>query len=455
MLIEIHRSQTVARKACILPNLSKQWASTLEKRVTDNYLFGDNRRRNEIFSTQEKFFGTVVFKLSELVESTEGGYSDELQKSSFKETANFQEPTKPTSLPEVESISPDSSSESNTLNSKDEIASTSSSIKAYPGCRQAISEALINRGTPKEAVDIMIAPLEESTIKQYNGMLKLWWHWNIQCDENPLIVSSEKTLKFLTERFDNGIGHSSLNSAKAALSLISNENIGGNQLISRFIKGSSKIRSSLPKYDETWDVDPVLDNLSSWFPLDSLSLKKLTEKLVVLLALGTAHRAQTLSLIKISNINTLETRIEIRISDRIKISKKGKVQPVLKIPFFREKPELCIANTLNRYLEVTKDKRNGNDSLFISYQSPFKEVKSETISRWIRSALVDLGVDKKFTAHSTRHASTSKAFEKGVSIEEIKKVAGWSGHSQTFAKFYQQPIRLRIDSFASTVLNAF
>lgn len=41
MLIEIHRSQTVARKACIFPNLSKQWASTLEKCVTDNYLFGD------------------------------------------------------------------------------------------------------------------------------------------------------------------------------------------------------------------------------------------------------------------------------------------------------------------------------------------------------------------------------------------------------------------------------
>ncbi|CAD6222018.1 GSCOCG00005285001-RA-CDS [Cotesia congregata] len=41
LLVEIHRSQTVAKKACILPTLSKQWASTLEKRVTDNYLFGD------------------------------------------------------------------------------------------------------------------------------------------------------------------------------------------------------------------------------------------------------------------------------------------------------------------------------------------------------------------------------------------------------------------------------
>ncbi|CAD6208818.1 GSCOCG00003625001-RA-CDS, partial [Cotesia congregata] len=41
LLIEIHRSQTVARKACILPTLSKQWATALEKRTTDSYLFGE------------------------------------------------------------------------------------------------------------------------------------------------------------------------------------------------------------------------------------------------------------------------------------------------------------------------------------------------------------------------------------------------------------------------------
>lgn len=41
LLIVIHRPQTIARKACILPALSKQWDSMLEKRVTDTYLFDD------------------------------------------------------------------------------------------------------------------------------------------------------------------------------------------------------------------------------------------------------------------------------------------------------------------------------------------------------------------------------------------------------------------------------
>ncbi|CAD6208817.1 GSCOCG00003624001-RA-CDS, partial [Cotesia congregata] len=242
----------------------------------------------------------------------------------------------------------------------------------------------------------------ESTLKQYNGTLKLWWQWNKQVNENPYVGSVEKILKFLSERFSDGVGHSALNSARAALSLLSNEDITNNRLISRFIKGSSKIRPSLPKYDSTWDVDPVLKKLATWFPLSELSLKKLTEKLVVLLALGTAHRSQTLALINISNIMILESRIEIRIPDKIKTSRPGASQPVLKFPFFLNKPELCIGKTLIQYLAVTKSLRGNIDSLFISVHKPHKGVKSETISRWIRSTLEQLGVDKRFTAHSTR-----------------------------------------------------
>lgn len=119
------------------------------------------------------------------------------------------------------------------------------------------------KGKPAETIDISIASLTESTLKNYNGTLKLWWRWNQQINRDPFNVSVEKILKFLSERFDDGIGHSTLNSARAALSLISSENSTNNQLISRFIKGSSKIRPSLPKYESTWDVDPVLKKLAS------------------------------------------------------------------------------------------------------------------------------------------------------------------------------------------------
>lgn len=41
LLTEIHRGQTVARKACIVPSLEKPIASMLEKVETDKFLFGD------------------------------------------------------------------------------------------------------------------------------------------------------------------------------------------------------------------------------------------------------------------------------------------------------------------------------------------------------------------------------------------------------------------------------
>lgn len=42
LLAEVHHSQTVARRACILPSVSKQMADQLAKRKADKYLFGDN-----------------------------------------------------------------------------------------------------------------------------------------------------------------------------------------------------------------------------------------------------------------------------------------------------------------------------------------------------------------------------------------------------------------------------
>lgn len=79
-------------------------------------------------------------------------------------------------------------------------------------------------------------------------------------------------------------------------------------------------------------------------------------------------------------------------------------------------------------------------------------VKEDTLGRWIKSGLFALGVDEKFTVHSTRHASTLKAYVKGVNIGEIKRVAKWSKNSRVFVDYYNRPIVLREDTFATTVL---
>lgn len=326
------------------------------------------------------------------------------------------------------------------------------SVQTYPGCRQVISEALRRRGSSVDTVDIMVKAWEDSTIKQYNSALRLWWNFNNKKNTDPFDVSIPKVLTFLTIRYKDGANYGTLNSTRSALAVISTEDIGTNDLVKKFIKGSSKARPNKPRYDSTWDVDPVLRKLQNWFPLESLTLKQLSQKLSLLLALGTAHRLQTLVLIKISNITISDKGLEVRIPDRIKSSGISTKRPVLKLPFFNEKPGLCIAKTLLHYLEITQELRNEEDTLFISFRKPHKRVKEDTLGRWIKSSLNSFGVDKKFTAHSTRHASTSRAFEKGVNIEEIKRVAGWSPNSRVFANFYKRPIILQEDTFAKTVL---
>ncbi|KAH9634343.1 hypothetical protein HF086_011603 [Spodoptera exigua] len=178
----------------------------------------------------------------------------------------------------------------------------------------------------------------------------------------------------------------------------------------------------------------------------------MTKKLVVLLALSTAQRAQTLSLIKISNIKQSESCVNIAITDMTKTSAAGRTQPNLFLPFF-EKPEICPARTLCDYIRFTTEIRGHNDYLFLSLKKPHKPVSASTVGRWIKNTLSDCGIDTRvFSGHSTRHASTSKAKSKGISLDVIRQTAGWTNNSLKFAKFYNRPI-LNSGEFAHAVLN--
>lgn len=123
------------------------------------------------------------------------------------------------------------------------------------------------------------------------------------------------------------------------------------------------------------------------------------------------------------------------------------------MPYFEEVPELCAASAIKNYLNLTKNLRGNNSSLFLGTKKPHKPVGSQTISRWLKLTLKDCGIDTdKFSGHSFRHASTSKAFDKGLDVDAIRKVAGWSEKSQVFAKFYHRPIFDK-NNFALKVLD--
>lgn len=289
----------------------------------------------------------------------------------------------------------------------------------------------------------MLASLAQNTAQQYSCTYKLWWSYCNNLNLNPYDTCSEpEVLSFLTNLYNQGAAYGTLNSHRSALSLLLNCDFGNNKLISRFFKGVYKLRPSVPKYIGTWDPQIVLNHIAQWKPHSDISIEKLSKKVTILLALCTAHRAQTLSLIKINNIKISHNDVKIIIADVIKTSGAGRTQPLLILPFFQENPDICPATAIKDYLSRTEKLRGDNiNNLLLTFRPPHKPASSQTISRWVKQVLAESGVDvATFNAHSTRHAATSAAKNAGVSLDVIRNTAGWTSTSSTFARFYDRPV---------------
>lgn len=300
----------------------------------------------------------------------------------------------------------------------------------------------------------MLGSLSDNTIKQYSVSIKLWWEFCAEKNLHPYKQGKKNLILFLSEQFNKGCSYGSLNSHRSALTLLLGSETCSNDDVKRLLKGAYRLKPVTPKYTHTWDPQVILNYISRWYPNLELSLEQITKKLVILLALCTAHRVQTLTLIKLSNIHISETGIKILIPDIIKTSAPGREQPLLYLPYFRENPKICPASVIKDYMFITSSNRTDpHGSLLLTYKRPYRAPNSQTISRWIKAVLSASGVDVSvFTGHSTRHASTSAASAAGVSIDVIRKTAGWTSTSKTFARFYDRPlVENNEDEFARTV----
>lgn len=262
---------------------------------------------------------------------------------------------------------------------------------------------------------------------------------------------------FLTHLFNSGLGYSSLNTARCALSSIimrdSDNTIGNHPLVSRFIKGVYHLRPPSCRYDNIWDVSIVLRYLRGLHPLSSLSMKMLTLKLVTLVALVSAQRLQTLQLLDISTVHGDGSTFVFTIPDQIKQSRPGSGPIKVVLRDFQEDQSISVVKVLEFYLKQTKNLRGSCSKLFISYVKPHAAVSRDTLARWIKLVLDLSGVDTKtFSAHSTRAASTSAAYSRSVPIEEILKVAGWKSE-KTFAKFYNKEVLHQNETFTNILLS--
>ena len=293
------------------------------------------------------------------------------------------------------------------------------------------------------------------TKQQYKIYLDKWSNFCKREGLDPYNAQVERVLEFLYDLYQTNIGYSALNTARSALSTVlksDGEPIGKHPLIIRFLRGVFNEKPALPRNKVIWDPVIVLNFFKEKSKDENLSIKELTLKLVTLAALVSGQRAQTLHLLNINSMQKCEKQITFFVEELVKTTRPGKhLEPIL-FKAYDVDSRICVFSVLNEYLHRTSVYRGNITQLFVTYRKPYKAVSKSTISRWIKSQLVQAGIDMKmFTPHSTRAASTSKvASLESVQLSTVLKTAGWS-NAQTFAKYYNKPI-VSESNFASELL---
>ena len=94
--------------------------------------------------------------------------------------------------------------------------------------------------------------------------------------------------------------------------------------------------------------------------------------------------------------------------------------------------KLCIISCLRGYL-TRRDKHVGlnTDQLIITLEKPFKGASIDTMRRWVKDIFI-LNNIVDFSPHSCRAASTSKAKNMEVNIDEILKRGCWKNRKSFF-----------------------
>ena len=105
-------------------------------------------------------------------------------------------------------------------------------------------------------------------------------------------------VNFLAHLFKEGYQYRSLNSYRSAISSVHERvdgyEVGQHPLVSRVMKGAFNLRPPQPRYETTWDVTKVLNYIESLGSSESLSLRDLSWKLAMLLALTRPSRSADL-----------------------------------------------------------------------------------------------------------------------------------------------------------------
>ncbi len=330
------------------------------------------------------------------------------------------------------------------------IQETSATTQDTPARVSLVGTIIRARGLSATAGKILLASWKPATIRQYDTQLAKWQQFCATTNDDPYSVSENALMNFLATLKDKNLKKSTIATAKAAvlnLWLLSDGVKLESHVLSLFMRGISQLEPVRTKARGIWDPSIVLEMYQNMPENWDLSLLQLTKKCVMLIALATAQRVQTLRALDVWNITVTTTAVAFVIDTRLKQTLGDRETPLLYLPRIKE-GKTCVWNCVMTYILRTRKLRKVGD-LFIISKPPHTPATSTTISRWLREVLQQAGINiALYKAHSTRAAASSKA-SKFVPIHKVLEAADWRGKT-VFEKHYCREVSGRGD-FADAV----
>ena len=300
-----------------------------------------------------------------------------------------------------------------------------------------------------EAVATRIEAPQRSTRAVYEAKWAIFKKWCItnQVDfRYPPVKSVADFLMYLFE--DRKLQPSTIDGYRSAIAdklgnatvnISKDDNL--THLLGSFHRDRPKGRRGIP----SWNLSLVLHQLTKapFEPLREASLKHLTFKTVFLLLLGSGKSRSEIHDWQHKNIRHQSDWSKVSLFpspsflSKNQLAKEGpeSVAPVV-VPALaptldkslKSDRSLCPVRALRYYLDRTSDLRQNKELVFASFKKGFdKDISTATISSWIKQTVIlcyQLSDHQAHTlhqvkAHDVRAFAASKAFQSGVSLEQI------------------------------------
>ena len=343
------------------------------------------------------------------------------------------------------------------------------SDKPKSPCLAPRAQTIKEQGFSSPVASRIEAPQRRSTRTVYEAKWAVFIRWceTSQVDfRNPSI---KQIADFLLHLFqEKNLQPSTIDGYRSAIADKLGDtsiNVGKDDNLTRLLDSFHRDRPKGRRGVPAWNLSLVLHQLTKapFEPLRKASLKHLTFKTVFLLALASGKRKSEIHAWLNKNIRHQADWSKVSLYPspsflaKNHLAKEGPecVAPVV-IPALaptldkslKEDRSLCPVRALRYYLDKTQDLRTGKELVFVSFKQGFdRDISPATISSWIKQTVVlcyDLSDQESLTlhqvkAHDVRAFAASKAFQGGISLDQILAACHWKSHN-TFTQFYLKDV---------------